>query len=128
MKTCARLIIPEKVRKLWLKLETEFRHRNCCMKHSFIYSNSHSFFAFEKACIQYGCAKGYCWASCGLMGIIKGEWCWTTRGSMWDRNYVKCNWDWECEPHWHCAGACALFDTFNATNNNEKDNVLTNDV
>ncbi|KAG4074549.1 hypothetical protein HA402_005614 [Bradysia odoriphaga] len=80
-------------------------------------------------CVQYGCAHGYCWASCEAV-FIQGEWCWTTKGALWDRNYVKCDYDFECNPNWHCAGACALFDTFNATSpemDNTK-NIDTNNV
>lgn len=83
----------------------------------------------EKACIQYGCYKSYCWASCTAV-FGQGEWCYTTKGSTADYNYVKCNDDDDCQANWHCAGPCALFTDLNSTNpqNNNMQNVLTNDV
>ncbi|KAF9574974.1 hypothetical protein EC968_004734 [Mortierella alpina] len=58
---------------------------------------------------NFGCSKGYCWSGCSSFGLlpINTEWCWTTRGSSQDRNYVRCSSDDECSNDWHCGGPCA---------------------
>ncbi|ORZ28850.1 hypothetical protein BCR41DRAFT_344181 [Lobosporangium transversale] len=53
----------------------------------------------------YGCYKGRCWANCGVSSL---EWCYTTKGSTWDGQYVPCSSNGECQPHWSCAGACTV--------------------
>lgn len=56
---------------------------------------------------EWGCYKGYCWAWCSAI-LHSLEWCWTTKGSTGDRRYVCCTEDSQCDPCWHCAGACSI--------------------
>lgn len=62
---------------------------------------------------RYGCHKGYCWSYCTAAGTvlfgIKNEWCYTTKGSTQDRNYIKCSSSSDCDACWKCGGPCALF-------------------
>lgn len=55
-----------------------------------------------------GCHNGYCWAWCGL-SLSNAEWCYTTEGSTYDFQYVRCQRDSDCQKCWRCAGPCALF-------------------
>jgi len=56
---------------------------------------------FEENC---GCIRGWCWSYCSF----GANWCYTTKGSSQDRNWVKCTKHRECMPDWHCAGACTV--------------------
>lgn len=56
----------------------------------------------------YGCYKGYCWSECTGAGWPFYEWCYTTRGSSQDYNYVKCNKNVKCKSSWNCAGSCTI--------------------
>lgn len=58
--------------------------------------------------LVHGCHKGYCWAYCNATGLGLKEWCYTTKGSSQDYNYVKCTKLSECAPHWKCAGPCTV--------------------
>lgn len=67
------------------------------------------------ACTESGCECGhnnkcYCWARCsGVLGGRKPkEWCWTTKGSSQDRNYVECSGPGDCDGCWKCAASCSL--------------------
>ncbi|CAO3640669.1 unnamed protein product [Cunninghamella echinulata] len=60
---------------------------------------------------DFGCWKGRCWSHCAGAGtFLSGvdEWCYTTRGSSQDYNYVYCNSNNDCDNTWHCAGPCTL--------------------
>ncbi|KAF8149177.1 hypothetical protein B0H34DRAFT_802681 [Crassisporium funariophilum] len=52
------------------------------------------------------CHKGYCWAWCA--DHILGFWCYTTRGSTFDRGFVKCEKAYDCTGVYTCGGACGL--------------------
>lgn len=59
-------------------------------------------------CAYYaGCKKGYCWTPCKAVGIFF-EWCYSTKGSSQDYQYVKCSSDSECNKCWKCAGPCSV--------------------
>ncbi|KAF8149096.1 hypothetical protein B0H34DRAFT_734860 [Crassisporium funariophilum] len=52
------------------------------------------------------CWKNYCWAWCTDPAVR--FWCYTTRGSTFDGNYVGCTAPYECEGVIKCAGPCGL--------------------
>lgn len=62
---------------------------------------------------DWGCEKGYCWSRCAGAGraaksfINLYEWCYTTKGSSQDRNYVTCDKKEDCCSTWSCGGPCA---------------------
>lgn len=60
------------------------------------------------SCTRFGCHKGYCWAYCHAVLGNEREWCYTTRGSSQDYNYVGCSRDSDCDGCWKCAGACSI--------------------
>jgi len=53
---------------------------------------------------EYGCYKGYCWASCTMFS----DWCYTTRSYSQSYRYVKCRNKSECSGQWKCAGPCSV--------------------
>lgn len=59
-------------------------------------------------CTKFGCHKGYCWAYCHAVLGHNREWCYTTRGSSQDYNYVGCSSDADCGGCWKCAASCAV--------------------
>ncbi|OXA64056.1 Allergen Tha p 2 [Folsomia candida] len=63
---------------------------------------------YAYGCQDYGCHKGRCWAWCGVRPDDHKQWCWTTRGNMWDLQYVGCSSHNDCDGCWHCAGTCSL--------------------
>jgi len=58
-----------------------------------------------------GCYKGYCTSKCGrwqgILGKKNKEWCYTTKGTKGDREWVKCSHDKQCHPDWSCGGFCS---------------------
>lgn len=60
------------------------------------------------ACTRGGCSKGYCWAYCHAVLGHEREWCYTTRGSSQNYQYVSCSRDEDCDKCWKCAGSCAV--------------------
>ncbi|KAJ8652040.1 hypothetical protein O0I10_012349 [Lichtheimia ornata] len=64
---------------------------------------------------DWGCHKGSCWSRCAGAGraaksyLNLYEWCYTTKGSSQDYNYVSCEKNEDCCSTWSCAGPCAAF-------------------
>ncbi|CAO3640665.1 unnamed protein product [Cunninghamella echinulata] len=69
------------------------------------------FFEIAIAAEAFDCWEGRCWTYCTAVGhVIPGaeEWCYTTKSSSQDYNYVDCNADSECQRNWSCAGPCTV--------------------
>ncbi|KAJ6640902.1 Allergen Tha p 2 [Pseudolycoriella hygida] len=52
----------------------------------------------------WGCYNGYCYTYCSNPLVVE-SWCYTTKGSRYDRQWVACNENAECSQGWKCGGS-----------------------